>query len=475
MSKKQLVVKKSRQRPIFITSFGQGVNTILDDAILPNHIACMSYNFSFESGVLKDGFGIDSSQYLDRFPIENDQVQAVWQYQKREPNSSNFLMVCTKKGDIYYRDLDSMAPFKVLDLITLTSTPNAVTYRLDEQDVCIITTATDGMWVWDGIRDIRKIEGVPNISSMTIHAERLFVTTPDQPDSIYFSDDMDPTNFSLDLSEGGYIEMLDERGMPLTTVSYQNYVYIFREYGISRLVAYGNQYEFSISNLFVSSGKIYPKTVCLCGDTVMFLASDGIYAFDGVSAQRVLGNLGSILQPSYDAVANYFEGKYYLSMRLDFMDEPYGVECGGYKNNALVVLDITDGSYSITRGIDITSLVGFSSLNQIVAITSSGEVGCVKKCGRAFGVSLKKVWQMGTTDFNDPSSNKRVRQIDIFTKGDIVLKCTADKSQKNISVKGSGQIVRVPINMPCKRWAMTIVSERTNCYIARPKIRVDIS
>lgn len=69
--------------------------------------------------------------------------------------------------------------------------------------------------------------------------------------------------------------MIDERGALNRVISYLNYVYVFRDYGISRITAFGAQTDFSVSNLFVSSGKIYPRSVALCGDSVIFLRRTG--------------------------------------------------------------------------------------------------------------------------------------------------------------------------------------------------------
>ena len=109
------------------------------------------------------------------------------------------------------------------------------------------------MVVWDGVSDPYEVLDAPKISSMALHYERLFATVDGEKNSVWFSDDLDPTNWSMSLDEAGFIELIDERGALLKVVSFLDYIYIFREYGISRLTAYGDQTSFSVSNLFVSS------------------------------------------------------------------------------------------------------------------------------------------------------------------------------------------------------------------------------
>ncbi|MDR3021333.1 MAG: hypothetical protein LBU60_01460, partial [Clostridiales bacterium] len=369
-----LRVSKKRGRNAVIKSFGRGMNSRLDSAILPIDVAEFAYNYQFNSGVLKDGFGVTFSKLIDRNPIDG-QVLAVWIFNQRVPEQKTFCMLASKEGDVYQRELNSSDDFVLIEGIQLTSRPLSLTYRLNGDDVMIITSPTDGMFVWDGVKQAQKIESVPLILSMTVHFERLFVTTADYPDAVWFSQDLDPTNFGTDINEGGFIELIDERGAPLTALSYQNYVFIFREFGITKLTAFGAQEDFTASNLFVSSGRIYSRTVALCGDSVMFLASDGLYAFDGLVTQRILDNITKLILPSPNATAIFSEGKYYLSLLMQFGDcEQIGCENAQYCNNALIVVDIHTGQYSISRGFDIVDMVFVQQSNQVLGIMNDGSV-----------------------------------------------------------------------------------------------------
>ena len=71
-------------------------------------------------------------------------------------------------------------------------------------------------------------------TSMDIHYERLFVTTTNEKSKVLFSDDLDPTLWSIDLSEAGFIEMVDERGALNRVISFNDYLYIFRDYLAAR-------------------------------------------------------------------------------------------------------------------------------------------------------------------------------------------------------------------------------------------------
>lgn len=104
--------------------------------------------------------------------------------------------------------------------ITLTSPPQAVNYTLYGKDVVLICSPTDNMVVWDGENDAYFVENSPKITSMTMHYERLFATTSTDKYTLYFSDDLDPTNWNENITEGGFIQMLDERGELLKVISF---------------------------------------------------------------------------------------------------------------------------------------------------------------------------------------------------------------------------------------------------------------
>ena len=103
---------------------------------------------------------------------------------------------------------------------------------------------------------------------------------------VRFSANFDLTEWDESPEEGGFIELVDERGECNKVLSFNDYVYIIREHGISRLSAYGEQEEFSVTHLFLSTDKIYHNTAVLCGDRILMLCSDGVYSFNGYSASK---------------------------------------------------------------------------------------------------------------------------------------------------------------------------------------------
>lgn len=417
---------------IKFNDFRKGINLKNSDNLVGLSEAKVCYNFDFSSGSLKTSFPFQAC--FDSFLTESDVSEefveggsrlsggAIFYFKKydfeNQKDASKLILVTPKLNTFYLSLSDLGAKFQPLG-IKFTSLPGAINYRLDSEDVIIFSSESDNMVVWDGANEPEIVVDAPKISSMCLHGERLFATTEGGMNEVWFSDDLDPTNWSVSLVDAGFIQLADERGKPLKVVSFNGYVYIFREMGISRLSASGAQEEFFLSHLFVSSGKIYDKTICLCGDKIVFLASDGIYSFNGTETTKILADLSNMIMPAPNSKAVFFDGKYYLSAHVDFEDG--GFEDEQILNNALFVLDTTTGEYALYRGISVASMAVTENENnhQLVFLNDSFENTnnlFVEVCSERKTSPLSN-YETGLYDFGDPSKLKTFRKVVVYKKG----------------------------------------------------------
>lgn len=297
--------------------------------------------------------------------------------------------------------------------VQFSSAPIAINYRLKDEDVIILVSKTDPMAVWDGVNPVEIVLDAPKIESMDLHYERLFaVTGGNDGTELKFSDDLDPTNWSESLADAGYISMADNRGKLLKVLSFNDYLYVFREQGITRV--YANTAltsSFYVNHLYVSGGRILGETVALVGGSVMFLATDGFYLFDGSDVKKCLDNLFPGVVISGKECATYFNGCYYLACNFDFGD---GVKDNG--NNAIIRVRMSDMSAEILRcgEIEWLEVMHFENETMLVVLNSSPSFtnllmikeGTVKK-----PITLKSVYKTGLNDFGNPDTRKVVRKI----------------------------------------------------------------
>ena len=467
-----LTVAAGKKSRVVISDFSGGADYEKDEGAGSVSRAADSFNFDFTGGELRTGYGLKNYA-----PLESFDVRSVWlftRYDCDKGERDDIMLATDADGALYERHVShGDVAFSKVSGVTFTGTPAFINYRLYGDDVVIMCSEKDGMYVYDGVNDAYRVDDAPTIKSMALHGERLFVTVGGEKKDLWFSEDLDPTNWDASLRGGGFIRMTDERGDLNRVISFLGYVYVFREYGISRVYATGRQTDFSVTNLFVAGGRIYPGSVTVCGDRVLFLAGDGLYAFDGVSANKILGKVSGVISDGENCAAIYSDGKYYLSFRRNYKptDEPIGCESthASYVNNMLLVLEIAGGKYSLTRGVDVT---GFArSDGEVIAITSCGETGTVEKCGSNLGTPLKKVWVVPKTDMGT-SDKKTVREIRLFTKTAATVTLKSDTGSLAVNFPGGRDVQRKRVSFSGRRIGFGISTCADEALVSRPSLIV---
>ncbi len=441
----------------------RALNVANDESVLDFSTAAECYNFDFSSGALRDGYGVESH------PSVPPQATRYWVYRHYSEDAEKYVeqfLFQVKEGPLFMSvaDTDKYRGFSGVAYDNVT----ALNYRLNSKDVLLISSTGRHLLVWDG-KQLREYKDAPLISSMALHYERLFVTSESDPTKVFFSDDLDPTNWSISSGGAGFIELLDERGILTKVVSFGGYLYIFREHGISRVTAYADQSEFAVTNLFVSAGRIFPESIVKCGSAIMFLASDGLYMFDGYECKKTLKNLDGLFG-SKCACGEYFNGKYYLSCEMNFGDgNKVGCEAGDHATNALLVFDVSTGEYSISRGVDISFMGAVSYLGKdfLVAHDSDG-CGVITRCGKRISMQLPKLWRGPLTDFGMPDRTKAVREVYFDGNVTCTLTVTADKKKKRAIVKPGARRIRLNVNS--RKIALTVSSIVDGCDIKAPTL-----
>jgi len=443
-------------------NFFAGFNSSVDESVLPLHIAKRIYNFNISDGTLSDGYGMARDS---RFPIA---ATNIWNYRfwhEESKSHRNILMASHTNGEIRFLPHGERNLTRLVG-VQFTSTPIAVNYRLFGEDVILMTSETDGMFVWNGRDAAYKIEGAPSIRTLTMHFERMFVTTAGEANAVYFSDDLDPTNWGMELNEGGFIQFMDEMGSSNKVISFLNHVYVFRDYGISRITAFGDQSEFSATNLFTSSGRIYGKTPTACGDRIMFLASDGIYMFDGISTIPVAGHLKGLIKHSPNAVATYHDGKYFLSLNLDI-----GTPSADNRNNSFISIDLKSGLVNVTHGIGPTA---FNSIDGNLFAISHGTIGTINNSARNAGdIALRKSYVSPLIDLGTDEI-KTIREFYIDSTVPFQLTLFSETTSRTLSVTPRVGITRLRMNFRGRKLGFAIETTATGGRLTRPGVRFSI-
>ena len=479
-------------------TFLNGLNTDIDEYILPINYSVKTYNYNISNGALQTGLGVKTMQLpIDKncssyktIEFKNCEVKASWVYRftisTNTTSRDDFLVFLTTEGKLVAMPVyGSSTTLIECSNVVFTDIPTVLNYRLNGQYVLLISSV-NGLYFWDvaNSNNATKVENAPQINSICLHNERAFATVGGNREQVWFSKELDPTNWNPTLEEGGFITFADDKGQCNKVVSFLDRVYIFRDYGINSISAYANQTEFLVNDLFVSSGQIKANTVCVCGDRIIMLTDNGLYCFDGSNTSKLNLYINNLLSKSNNqhAIATFFNGKYYLACNIDFGDGKNVGDEGDYNqqnNNALIELDIASNTINILRGVNITGLNVisddiYSKLGVCLLHNGEYRFGELSMCGEVFSNPTSKLWMSPLSDFGYPEKNKILNDIFITSKHPLTITIRTEKISKKVTLSPKNNLIYYSPKVVGKQIAIDFESFGSLAYISNPKIIVGL-
>lgn len=466
--------RKSKKR--YRLNILSDVDTDKDDLVRSPNVANMSFNVDVSKGVLKKTRSLGTS-YLNTPYC--DKGKYVTYYDK----GAGYLVIITEDGRVKWYEKNANGTFgnRKVSTALFTSTPKSLSYTLNGENVMFFSDKEQGLFIWKGEGDPEKLENAPLIKNMIVHNERLFVTVQNDPYTLWFSDDLDPTNWNVSLTGAGFIKFADERGKLLNIISFGGYLYLFREYGISRLNAYGEQTDFSITHLFTPSGRIYEDTVVLCGDRIMFGSSEGIFTFDGANAIRVLTCLDDYFKVIPTSCAGFYEGKYYIASYKIFDDESFGAEDSPYSvHTCLLEYHVFTKKFIMHRGMDIRLICPVRNFNVvfvdcdnnlcIVDNYDNDLIGDMNLGDMNEYFDFYGMWRMPFTDLGIPDEEKYLESIVFNCTGSAEVIVKTETDTVSVKVDASPFLVEIPIHLTGKVFSVAFKLIDRYMQISKPTL-----
>lgn len=378
-----------RKKNYIKMSFKKGADFSVDASCLDLSKAADESGFDCSDGSLENGWGV-ATTYVD------GTASGMWMFRKGD----GIPMWSAGSKVLYKTSLISVA--QTLDNVSVSGNAYGVNFKYNGDDAILIYSDEGSLYLWDGVNKAVQLQAA-GISSLAVYDDKIFAAKKDSNELLYCSAS-DPTQFGGD--ECKSIDISDDRGNITKIIPFLEYLFVFKDYGITRITALSGG-EFKLENLFLEGGKIYPGTVCLCGNAIIFMADSGFYSFNGRTAKPILKELFPLIRPSQLTSAAYMSGKYFLSASSD----------GG---RILAVSNLE--SFNITRNIGITLL--FPMEGNLLCLTNS-MVAEVVRTGKYYHNIIPKRWVSPAYDFGT-SALKHIRSVSIRTEGEITFTVTAD-------------------------------------------------
>lgn len=471
----QFALGGTRTEKVWLFDFNKSVNGLIDGHLGKDTLAEATFNFDFTDGALKCGMGVKQLEvksgdtlYAPTLP-DGIIPQKVF-YFKRYDEAGSFcddrILVMDSEKELYeWKYSSPSAAMEKIEGIKFTSVPFAENYRLNGEDVILFSDGAT-LYVYDGA-SISKYDA-PEITSMCVHNERLFVTTGGSETELWFSKTFDPTNWNLSLEEGGFIDFREPAGGLIKVLSFKGYLYAFAGYGIYRITAYNNQLEMYAERIFVNSGRIAENSVTECGRYIVYLAEDGFYRFDGTYSYRIMPELDKYLAGTdfKDIVTVYHNGRFYASLDLYI---------GKKAQKAVVVYDLYTKEFYIAKGInacDFTKLTadGFSHL--MILCDDYHKIGELSSDGCIFGKPLEKLWRSHMNDYGI-CGEKTFAYLSLYTKTPITVRIESNFGSKELYFEGSPYRRKKRVGLKGDGFTVTITSALKNAEVAAAIIELE--
>lgn len=469
-----------KEKDFKFSLFGKVQNNEKDKRTLSLGQPSKCFNLKTIDGTLKKGYGMqDFAMPESEDDVENESVVAVrgekiktiWKlkwYDNFLKKNRYYLFYFNDEAIICFDNMFEFRPETYVIPTEYVDTPYATHYRKDQQDAILLSGEGGNLMVVTGDA-IFKSENAPRIISCCNHYGKLFAITANARGTLVYNEDSNVLEWNDEKTKD--LDFSDERGDLNKIISFNDYLYIFRDFGITEISEYGSEGDFAISHIYQSTAFIHPNTIAQAGEKIFFLEGERIKEFNGNSVKDVdldcIGILKGISQRH--AFGACFDGKYYLACRANF-DDGKVVGCEGsdkgYDNNILLVYSINEGHADILRGIDINEMVALTNKfkSKMVFCFNNdyvGKLGQLSENGEVFGERVDGLWQSGITDFDMPGKMKRLQYFSIQSEGDCLVTISSENESKTFNVKGKKDVQKIVANILGKQFEVKIETKES--------------
>jgi len=431
-----------------IKNFSGGLNQAADDSILAVNQSRNAQNVDVSSGTLKtiDGY----SKYIaTAAPAGITRLMKFYKNNTTTGAVTSYLLAATATA-IYYYNVSTSAWVALATSLT-SGDWDYLNYQINDVDVIIMGNGSDVMKKWDGTT-FANLGGTPPVAkSIALHAERLWATgVKATPNSVYYSDDLNPENWVIAADGAGVIDVPTwDGGVCLGVSTIFSSPVVFKTNNIHRVMGtYPAVYE--VKQVYSAVGAIAEKTIVSAGGRAFFLSKDGLYYYDGNSAGTLLGDKAKdiVINPSYakNAVSIIYKQKLYCAF-------PEGIST---TNNAVFVYDLLNNTLMVWRGMAVTD---FMEYEDKLLFSSGTYVFNINENATSFdGTNINAFWETPWQDLDAFRVTKTADTLYFFAKGNGMLRVdmTFDSKTKtkNVTLTANGKLHQLSTNLEGRRFKL---------------------
>lgn len=353
-----------------------------------------------------------------------------------------------------------------------------INYQKDMTDLIIMTNGDESVFKWDGSTVTSLGGSPPQFTSITLHYERLWGTGIKlNPNQVAYSAALNPEDWTESVNTGGIIELPTwDGGKCIAVTSIFDNIVIFKTRNIFKI--YGTYPgEYANKAVFTSTGAIAKRSIVNAITVAFFLASDGIYAYNGSQTQLISAPIKDIIESMNDDYADkacgiFYNNKYILAI-------PTG---SSTVNNTIIEYDTIKKSFNIKKGINVNDFVEIGT--KLLFCNDDLETGnsyvYEYNSSTTFnGDSINAFWETPDTDWNTPDATKTSTYIYATFQGTGQVKVEAifDGVSKSriIDLPATPKVLRKRLRNKGRRIKFRFSNiDGSTFTIINPKILIDV-
>ena len=486
--------RKISKKDLVFSIFEDGMKTNKDDSIAKSNECKTFYNIKVSKGALENGLGFEDLKvpantenlkdlHTFNFVGRVDEIKTIFceRWYSEEKGKYEYLILMTDShGTVWFIFLIDKYNGFVWNLSeNVSSQPlSCATYRIGTKDCTVMFTEEGMQYFASGVQGVYP--NVPAFISSLLYYGRFFGIKNEGKNNLVYTVNTDLRNW--DDTATSVIEFLDNRGAFKKLILFNDYVYLFREFGITKISIYTAKNDFAFSHLYISPSYIFEKSISVCGEKIYFATRDGIYSFDGKSAEKLKTDYSEMFcnLDNTNCSGESFNGKYYLATRYDFGDgQNVGCENTTFENNVLIEIDVKTDDVEILRGVDIRNLIRVENpyMNKLCATfnyANKQRIGQLTNDGKLFDIGTQKEWTSFMTDLGECGKRKKIKQIFIDTKYDCEVKILSDESEKILNFEGKNQTQMQFLSIYGQKFQFSFKSYGNDIKICKPMVIFEI-
>ena len=360
-------------------------------------------------------------------PLNSGGITLMTYYKNLSDGSIKSYILAATRTNVFWWD-SANTQWKVIKTGLLDGRIDYINYQKDIDDIIIMSNGMDTMFKWDGVLEsaINLAGSPPLAKSITLHYERVWATNDSShPNSVYYSDELNPENWTQSLNDGGIIEIPTwDGGKCIGITNIFDDVVVFKTYNLWKI---SGTYpgEYSKQQVFSTTGAIAERSIVNAVNETFFLAKDGIYVFNGTSAVKIsdpIKNIIATMSKLYaeNACAVFFNNKYIIAI-------PTGLSA---PNNLVIEYDTINKNFIVK---DIDNITSFSVLNNetLLFLKDEGIDSYVYNYYTNASFGREFYWETPYSDMQSINSKKTINYVYGYARGIGQLQITAYDENNN--------------------------------------------